>query len=352
MATLSIPECVDCGAVFERLAARGRPRIRCFTCSPSVAAAVESERDCPCGASFASTNPSRRYCSDRCRYVYRPIASARCGSCAKCGKQIHLSRSSSSIPRCRPCRADERGREHGAESAYRRGCRCHLCREAHRLYMRDYAARRRQSGNPVHLSRRRLSIECACCGLPFESRADAVQSGKGRFCSVACHNLSQVSSGVKARNRARRASEGRRGSVRWRALRRANAAAAGTTGGNQVWVQGACAVCSEQFTSRGAASRYCSAECRNKNRSNRSFGLSWLDRMAIFARDGWVCQICLEPVDYSADSLSDWYPSVDHVVPRSRGGSDEEQNLRTAHRWCNSVRGDLSFYTDADMRVA
>lgn len=101
--------------------------------------------------------------------------------------------------------------------------------------------------------------------------------------------------------------------------------------------------------SRGAASRYCSKVCREKNRANKSYGLTWLDRMAMFARDGWSCQICSEPVDYTAEPQSDWYPTIDHVVPRSKGGGDELSNLRTAHRWCNSVRGDLSFYSDADL---
>ena len=33
--------------------------------------------------------------------------------------------------------------EHGSASQYRQGCRCSLCREANRVYYRDYHARRR-----------------------------------------------------------------------------------------------------------------------------------------------------------------------------------------------------------------
>ena len=32
-------------------------------------------------------------------------------------------------------------------------------------------------------------------------------------------------------------------------------------------------------------------------------------------------------------------PSVEHLLPRSRGGSDHLDNLRPAHRSCNSSRG-------------
>ncbi|AYR00966.1 HNH endonuclease [Arthrobacter phage Hestia] len=46
-------------------------------------------------------------------------------------------------------------------------------------------------------------------------------------------------------------------------------------------------------------------------------------------------------MDYSAHpSHDDWAPSLDHVIPRSKGGGDDEGNLRTAHRWCNAVRSD------------
>lgn len=33
--------------------------------------------------------------------------------------------------------------------------------------------------------------------------------------------------------------------------------------------------------------------------------------------------------------------SADHVIPRARGGSDALENLRPAHRRCNSARQDM-----------
>ena len=32
---------------------------------------------------------------------------------------------------------------------------------------------------------------------------------------------------------------------------------------------------------------------------------------------------------------------IEHFVPISRGGADEWENLRVAHRWCNRIRGNL-----------
>lgn len=63
-------------------------------------------------------------------------------------------------------------------------------------------------------------------------------------------------------------------------------------------------------------------------------------RLALYERDGWVCALCSEPVDRDADAKrSDWAPSLDHILPRSLGGGDEDSNLRCAHRGCNARRG-------------
>lgn len=59
----------------------------------------------------------------------------------------------------------------------------------------------------------------------------------------------------------------------------------------------------------------------------------------VFERDGWICQICNEPVD--PDLL---YPnlqsvSLDHIVPIVRGGGHTRANTQCAHLRCNLVKG-------------
>ena len=60
---------------------------------------------------------------------------------------------------------------------------------------------------------------------------------------------------------------------------------------------------------------------------------------ALAARDGAVCWLCGNDVDPAAPRGSAWAGSVDHVVPKARGGGDEPGNLRLAHRSCNTRRG-------------
>ena len=63
-------------------------------------------------------------------------------------------------------------------------------------------------------------------------------------------------------------------------------------------------------------------------------------------RDGDVCWLCGEPIDFSlprpADArLDPGAPTLDHVIPRWKGGSNKVSNLKLAHFACNNRRGYL-----------
>ncbi len=64
---------------------------------------------------------------------------------------------------------------------------------------------------------------------------------------------------------------------------------------------------------------------------------SWIHkavRLAIYLRDGFTCVYCLR-------DLHDANPfdvTLDHLMPRSLGGTHETTNLVTACRSCNSSR--------------
>lgn len=61
-------------------------------------------------------------------------------------------------------------------------------------------------------------------------------------------------------------------------------------------------------------------------------------RHKVFVRDGWTCHICGRGIDTSHMGTI-WAPSVDHVVPVSRGGTHNLDNLRAAHLRCNMSKG-------------
>ena len=56
-----------------------------------------------------------------------------------------------------------------------------------------------------------------------------------------------------------------------------------------------------------------------------------ITRRAVFARDGWTCQYC-----GARSNLT-----VDHVIPRSKGGTSEWDNIVASCAPCNRRKGDL-----------
>jgi 5-methylcytosine-specific restriction endonuclease McrA len=57
-----------------------------------------------------------------------------------------------------------------------------------------------------------------------------------------------------------------------------------------------------------------------------------ITRRAVFARDGWECQYC-----GARTSLT-----VDHVIPRSKGGDSTWENIVASCAPCNRRKGDLT----------
>jgi 5-methylcytosine-specific restriction endonuclease McrA len=55
-------------------------------------------------------------------------------------------------------------------------------------------------------------------------------------------------------------------------------------------------------------------------------------RQELFDTARGICAVCGEPMAFEESS-------VDHIVPISRGGKHERENMQIAHRVCNSVKG-------------
>jgi 5-methylcytosine-specific restriction endonuclease McrA len=111
-----------------------------------------------------------------------------------------------------------------------------------------------------------------------------------------------------------------------------------------------CGICRAAATveSRAFRSRY-------KERTGKSYvapsreGGEWYQRawisksarLAIYERDGWVCQLCNKPVDPALDGMRDrMAATLDHVecVSWTLVPDHSADNLRLAHRACNSSR--------------
>lgn len=68
---------------------------------------------------------------------------------------------------------------------------------------------------------------------------------------------------------------------------------------------------------------------------------------ALAERDNNICYLCNKPVDFSdyydngiTIICGNNYPSIDHVVPLAKGGLHSWDNVKLAHRICNSIKSD------------
>lgn len=65
-----------------------------------------------------------------------------------------------------------------------------------------------------------------------------------------------------------------------------------------------------------------------------------IDKLEVYERDGWQCQLCGGAVDPQLKGSSDRLaPSLDHIVPLALGGEHVIDNVQLAHLGCNSRKG-------------
>lgn len=118
-----------------------------------------------------------------------------------------------------------------------------------------------------------------------------------------------------------------------------------------------CGHCGSLFFSERKGVKYCSARCRNaaanaasKDKRWRKIGIStheFITLRALYNRDEGVCYLCGGKCNYEDYTKAgdvfiagDFYPSIDHVVPLSKGGLHVWENVRLAHRRCNTLKRD------------
>jgi len=62
----------------------------------------------------------------------------------------------------------------------------------------------------------------------------------------------------------------------------------------------------------------------------------------IMKRDNGICKLCGKPVDVrdrKGGGAGYYYPTIDHIVPLSKGGGHTMSNVQLAHLICNSRKG-------------
>lgn len=113
-----------------------------------------------------------------------------------------------------------------------------------------------------------------------------------------------------------------------------------------------CIECNDNYSTTRPKSRYCSETCRKKSnwrknevirndRLKKNGKIDWdisLDKLMI--RDKGICYLCNSIVGMDEHHNHNLYGSIDHVIPVSKGGTHTWDNVRLAHRICNTIKSD------------
>lgn len=123
-----------------------------------------------------------------------------------------------------------------------------------------------------------------------------------------------------------------------------------------------CKQCGALFVPEGSRKKFCSAECglkyhnsrrehhaiRQKRKTEQTVDKD-ITLEKLFERDGGKCYLCGHICDWDDCKIIDGvfiaggkYPSVEHIVPLSKGGEHSWNNVKLACRRCNSVKRDQS----------
>jgi 5-methylcytosine-specific restriction endonuclease McrA len=119
-----------------------------------------------------------------------------------------------------------------------------------------------------------------------------------------------------------------------------------------------CLGCSDMIRCKSARTKRC-AECSRRHNIGRTMGLyraasetgkvrqamMWRYVLVDYLRerDGDKCGLCAKKITFGVTTgprgADDEGPSIDHIHPRSHGGSDDLANLQLAHWSCNRAKG-------------
>ena len=241
--------------------------------------------------------------------------------CPKCGERVY-----------RDARREDDGLPHLHKACGNRHRRprpaCRVCGTEVKRPGLKYCSNKCQG---VELSRR-VDKPCAVCGTVMSVQPHRMERKK--WCSVECQAVGRIKGGSK-----------------WARNRGIGKLASPITITD-------CATCGELFTARNGRT-YCSQKCRYAPRleeaTQRTSELYQLTRdhlrpyesqewrkvlhLLLVEKDGDLCAVCFEPIDLELSGRDPQGPSVEHLVPRSKGGSDELDNLALSHWGCNQSRG-------------
>lgn len=306
-----------------------------------------------CGVEFQPTNargPAPKYCSARCKADAKSVRGRANGAYARNLEAALAKREAERAERPkRPCpycgtaMNNVRRFQCGAKE-----CQRQYNRESARQFSHGY---KKQHGVRYE-DRYKKPATCSGCGETIMTRHGTTVC---KPCSALSASRTAAALTTQRRLPVLRGWKSRRENLRWKTAEAKFAASLAPV--KRQIASGPCFWCEAQFTAVFFSSdipRYCSSRCSaSASKAKYRFQLPRRVRLAIYERDGWTCQLCRDPVDPELPVHDAWAATLDHIECQSWAliPDHSPENLRLAHRWCNSVRGNETYYTSEALFV-
>lgn len=198
----------------------------------------------------------------------------------------------------------------------------------------------------------KVDLRCIECGHDFTVLADTLMRSKHL---LECPNCKDIEAEKLRRAKQRRRARDRR-KVRESAelIRKARVEAEAL---QRMRERSRVCSCGAPYQYTGQGRQLCQA-CRNRadNKNHelkrrRKIKEALVDTditlVGLLKKQGWRCMICGELMDQTDYELQgetfiagDRYPSIDHIIPLSKGGLHAWSNVQVACRICNSLKSD------------
>lgn len=190
-------------------------------------------------------------------------------------------------------------------------------------------------------SESKVKLKCIKCGNIFERYASCVRTNK----KIRCYECEKTTT-IKRKEYIKQ---------QYKTKKELKIKSSKLLSNRQIQIS-ICNQCGKLFIGN---TKYCSKECLNKyhnithaetrkrykqTNGNIDYTIT-LDKL--IKRDNNICHICgkecnLNDYTYQGNTFiaGNYYPSIDHVIPLSKRGMHEWDNVRLAHRICNSRKSD------------
>lgn len=288
---------------------------------------------CPgCGITFKKKNKIHTYCTRECKYKHTFVSQAvrEQRKCVHCGKEF-ISNNAKQVFCSRKCEKDHREDRHpdwirrGNSFASEEG---YIKRIQARYSRLDYAG---------GWENEQAYFVCNDCGHVFKRKTESLKpSSKKRIACPYCSDiLSQIHTREKQDQKAKE-----------KYLKALDKKVVKIASFSQLSFL-TCKVCGIPFVPSRKNRQCCSNNCAQALRWKMRDAYRYIIPLEELAqRDNDTCQICGKKVDwndYKVDEngytvYGNMYPSRDHIIEKSKGGSHTWQNMQLAHRICNTKR--------------